>query len=168
MRRHTVPAVPDASFFYAVAGISMSFVGFTGLINALRPRRDAWQPIEILHLNVTVLYAFATLFAALGAIPLAGLVGQVDALRSLGAAMLVVSVGLGIYQFARDRALGPTAGVPTPLRATFALLIALQSLLFLGAALMSSAPVYEVGLVLMLAIPALAFGYVLAQLRSGG
>lgn len=157
----------DASFFYAIAGISMSFVGFTGLINALRRRGEAWQPVELLHLNVTVVYAFATLFAALSAVPLAGLLGPANALRSLGTTMLAVSVGLGVYQFVRDRALGPTAGVPTPLRATFALVIALQSLLFLGAALTADPPTYEIALVLMLAIPAVAFGYVLTQLRSG-
>lgn len=157
----------DASFFYAVTGISMSFVGFTGLINALRPRGEAWRPLELLHLNVTVLYAFATLFAALSAVPLAGLLGQADALRSLGTAMLVVTIGLGIYQLARDRALRPASGVPTPLRAIFALAITSQSLLFLGTALTAHPSTYQIALVLMLAIPALAFGYVLTQLRSG-
>lgn len=146
----------------------MSFAGFTALINALRPSRDAWGPAELLHLNVTVLYAFTTLFGALAAVPLAGLVGPPDGVRSLGLVMLVASTGLGIYQARRDRAVRSVMGIPSLLRYTLLLIITLQALVFLAAALTAAAQIYEAGLVLMLAVPALTFGFVVTRLGRAG
>ena len=158
------PLMIDEPFFLTVAGISVSFAGFAGLMNALRRRGEAWEPMELYQLRVIVAYAIATLFAALAAIPVGGILGPHSAVQWLATAMLLVSVVLGLGNMRADVRLGRGTAVRTRVRASFAAITMLGTAAFFGAAITGAPQLYEVALVLMLAMPAGTFGYVVSRL----
>jgi len=154
----------DESFFLTTAGISMSFAGFAGLMNTLRRRGEAWAPMDLYQLRIIVAYAIATLFGSLATIPLVGLFGARDGVQLLGVLMLVVAASLGIGNMLGDIRLGRGTAVRTRVRAVFAAITILGLLAFLGTAITGALPLYEVALILMLAMPAGTFAYVVARL----
>jgi hypothetical protein len=156
--------VTDEPFFLTIAGISMSFAGFAGLMNALR-RSETWEAMHLYQLRIIVAYAVATLFAALTAIPAAALFGQRDAVQWLGSAMFFVTLVLGVWNMRGDMRLREQRMVSTTVRAVFTALSLLGSFAFLLAALTGVMPVLELALVLMLSLPAGTFVYVVWKLE---
>lgn len=157
-------AVSDASFLYACAAIAMSFAGFAGLINALRPHGVPWKPVELYRLNVIVMYAFTALFSALGAVPLAAVLGEAGAVRVLAVGLLAATTSFGVYQLITDVRLGKSTAVSPLFRFTVILNGVLQGLFALAAVLTAALFAYQLALLLLLASPALTFGYVVAHL----
>ena len=154
----------DESFFLTVAGIAMSFAGFAGLMNTLRRRGEAWAPMDLYQLRIIVAYAIATLFGSLSTIPFVGMFGEREGLQWLGLVMLLVASALGIGNMLGDIRLGRGAAVPTRVRAVFAAITILGLVAFLGTAIIGALSLYQVALILMLAMPAGTFVYVVARI----
>ena len=53
----------NPAFLFAIAGISMSFVGFATLFLALRRHEAEWQTVEVRQVNAIVLFGLLTLFS---------------------------------------------------------------------------------------------------------
>jgi predicted permease len=147
-----------------MAGLAMSFVGFTGLMNALRRAGDSWAPIELYQLRIIVAYATATLFGALLTFPFVEFFGTRDGLQRLGVVMLIVSTGLGLGNLVSDIRQGHGIVLPTRIRALFTTITVLGLIALLGAALTGAPEIYRLALILMLAMPAGTFVYVVARL----
>src|SRR5437762_8921103 len=158
------PAVIDESFFLTVAGIAMSFAGFAGLMNALRSRGESWAPIELYQLRIIVAYAITPLFGALSTIPFVELFGQRNGVQWLGGVMLIASSGLGVGNMLSDIRGGHGTTLPSRVRATFTAITILGLLVFLSTAITGALRLHEVALVLMLAMRAGTFVYVVAPL----
>ena len=155
----------DESFFLTVAGIAMSFAGFAGLMNALRSRGESWAPIELYQLRIIVAYAITTLFGALSTIPFVELFGQREGVQSLGLIMLIACSALGLGNMLSDMRLGHGTPVPTRVRATFTAITILGLVALLGTAITGALALYGVALILMLAMPAGTFVYVVARIE---
>jgi hypothetical protein len=154
----------DESFFLTVAGIAMSFAGFAGLMNTLRRRGEAWAPMDLYQLRIIVAYAIATLFGSLSTIPFVGMFGEREGLQWLSLVMVIVASALGIGNMLGDIRLGRDAAVPTRVRAVFAAITILGLVAFLGTAIIGALSLYQVALILMLAMPAGTFVYVVARI----
>src|SRR3989442_13482356 len=161
-----LPAVIDEAFFLTVAGIAMSFAGFAGLMNALRRRGESWAQIELYQLRIIVAYAITTLFGSLSTIPFVELFGEREGVQWLGGVMLIAASGLGLGNMLSDIRGGHGAPLPTRVRATFTTITILGLLLFLGTAITGALPLYRVALILMLAMPAGTFVYVVARMEE--
>jgi hypothetical protein len=157
--------VTDESFFLTVAGIAMSFAGFAGLMNSLRRRGETWEPMDLYQLRIIVAYAIATLFGALSTIPFVGIFGERQGLQWLGFVMIVVSSALGVGNMLGDIRLGRGTAVRTRVRAVFAAITILGQLAFVGTAVTGALALYQVALVLMLAMPAGTFVYVVVRIE---
>lgn len=155
----------DEGFFLTMAGLSMSFVGFTGLMNALRRRDDAWAPMELYQLRIIVAYAIATLFASLLTVPFVDLFGPREGLQWLGLVMLIVAGALGLGNFVSDMRHGHGIVLPTRVRATFTAITILGLVALVGTALTGAPGIYRIALVLMFAMPAGTFAYVVARIN---
>ena len=156
----------DASFFLTVAGIAMSFAGFAGLMNSLRRRGDAWDAMDLYQLRIIVAYAIATLFGSLSTIPFVGIFGLREGVQWLGLVMVIVASALGVGNMLGDIRLGRGTAVGTRVRAVFATLTILGLVALLGTALTGAVALYQVALVLMLAMPAGTFAYVVARIHG--
>ena len=153
----------DQGFFLTVAGIGMSFAGFAGLLNAFRGGAG-WDPLLLYQLRVIVAYAVATLFAALSTVPVAGLIGQRDAVTAIASTMTVLSFVLGIWAMRGDLRMTHGTAVRTPVRAGFALLTILAAVAAISAALTGAVPLFQAALLLWLANPAANFVYVISRI----
>jgi hypothetical protein len=154
----------DESFFLTVAGIAMSFAGFAGLMNTLRRRGEAWAPMDLYQLRIIVAYAIATLFGSLSTIPFVRLFGEREGLQWLGLVMVIVAAALGIGNMLGDIRLGHGTSVRTRVRAAFAAITILGLVAFLGTAIGGALSLYQIALILMLAMPAGTFVYVVARI----
>lgn len=148
-----------------MAGLSMSFVGFTGLMNALRRGGETWAAIELFQLRIIVAYAVATLFGSLLTFPFVDFFGTQTGVRSLGAVMLIVSAALGVGNVVSDMRQGHGIVLPTRVRALFTTITVLGLIALIGTALTGAPSVYALALILLLAMPAGTFAYVVARLR---
>lgn len=155
----------DAAFFLTVAGIAMSFAGFAGLMNTLRRRGEDWAPMELYQLRIIVAYAIATLFGSLSTIPLVGMFGQREGLQWLGLLMIIVSTALGLGNMIGDIRLGRGTAVRTRVRAVFATITILGLVAFLGTAVTGALALYQIAQILMLAMPAGTFVYVVSRIE---
>ena len=79
--------------------------------------------------------------------------------------MLIASSGLGVGNMLSDIRGGHGTTLPTRVRGTFTTITILGLLLFLGTAITGALPLYRVALILMLAMPAGTFVYVVARLE---
>jgi hypothetical protein len=157
--------ISDDGFFLTMAGLSMSFVGFTGLMNALRRGSDTWAPMELYQLRIIVAYAIATLFGALLTFPFVEFFGTRDGVQWLGVVMLIVSAALGLGNLVSDIRQGHGIVLPTRVRALFTTITVLGLIALLGTALTGAPAVYRLALILMLAMPAGTFAYVVARIQ---
>lgn len=155
----------DQGFFLTLAGMSMSFAGFAGLMNALRRRGDSWAPLELYQLRIIVAYATATLFASLLTIPFTDLLGPTEGLRWLGVVMLVLFSVLGLGNMLSDIRGDHGAVVSTRVRAIFTTITIFGLLALVGVALTGSQSLYRMALILMLGMPAGTYVYVIARLE---
>ncbi len=157
--------VIDESFFLTMAGLSMSFAGFAGLMNALRRRGETWAPMELYQLRIIVAYAIATLFGSLLTIPFVELFGPRDGLQWLGFVMVIVTAALGLGNLLSDLRQGHGIVLPTRIRAIFTTITVLGLLAFVSTALTGAPVLYRVALILMLAMPGGTFAYVVARIE---
>ena len=155
----------DNSFFLAVAGIAMSFAGFAGLINALPRRGETWAPIELYQLRIIVAYAITTLIGSLLTIPFVELFGQRDGVQWVGSVMLIASTALAIGNIVSDIRQGHGTPIRTRVRATFATITIVGLVAFLGTAMTGALALYQLALILMLAMPAGTFVYEVARIE---
>jgi hypothetical protein len=162
--RVTLPDVIDESFFFTMAGLAMSFVGFTGLMNALRRRGDAWTKMELYQLRIVVAYAIATLFGSLLTIPFVELLGPHDGVQWLALVMLLVSGALAVGNLLADIRQGHGIVLPRRVRVIFTTITVLGLLALLGTAIAGAPALYRVALILMLAMPAGTFAYVVVRI----
>lgn len=121
--------------------------------------------MDLYQLRIIVAYAIATLFASLSTIPFVGIFGQREGLQWLSLVMVVVSSALGVGNMLGDIRLGRGTAVRTRVRAVFATITILGLAAFIGTALTGALALYQVALVLMLAMPAGTFIYVVARIE---
>ena len=143
----------------------MSFVGFTGLMNALRRGGETWAQIELFQLRIIVAYAIATLFGSLLTFPFVEFFGTRDGLQWLGVVMLIVCAGLGLANVVSDIRHGHGIVLPTRIRALFTTITVLGLIALLATVLTGAPAVYRLALILLLAMPAGTFAYVVARIR---
>jgi hypothetical protein len=79
--------------------------------------------------------------------------------------MLVVSSALGLGNMVSDIRLGHGTVLPTRVRAVFTTITILGLVAFLGTAVTGVLPLYQVALILMLAMPAGTFVYVVVRIE---
>ena len=81
----------DTGILTTIAGVSMTFVGFTGLLISLRGGREkgSWDPFQLYQLTGVIVYGLTSLFGSLGVIVFAGLIGPGLALRLVGGVLAV-------------------------------------------------------------------------------
>lgn len=121
--------------------------------------------MELHQLRIIVAYAITTLFGALSTIPFVELFGQREGLQSLSLVMLIVSSALGVGNMLSDIRHGHGTVLPTRIRATFTAITIIGVLAFFGTAITGALPLYRLALILMLAMPAGTFVYVVARLE---
>jgi hypothetical protein len=155
----------DEGFFLTMAGLGMSFAGFAGLMNALRRRGETWAPMELYQLRIIVAYAIATLFGSLLTVPFVELFGPREGLQWLGLVMAFVSAALGLGNLISDIRQGHGIVLPTRVRATFTAITILGLVALVGTAITGAPVLYRVALLLMLAMPAGTFAYVVARIE---
>ncbi len=155
----------DEGFFLTVAGLAMSFAGFAGLMNALRRRGETWEPMELYQLRIIVAYAITTLFGALLAVPFVELFGQHDGVQWLGALMLVASLALGVGNMRSDLMGGHGTVLSRRVRATFTTITVVGLIALAGTVITGAPALYRLALILMLAMPAGTFAYVVARIN---
>src|SRR5687768_16232795 len=143
----------------------MSFAGFAGLMNALRRPGETWEVMALYQLRISVAYAITTLFGALLVVPFVELFGQHDGVQSLGALMLITASALGIGNMRSDPRGGHGTVLSTRVRATFTAITVVGLLALVGTVITGAPAVYRLALILMLAMPAGTFGYVVARLN---
>ena len=163
--RNEYAAYIDNGFFLTMAGLAMSFVGFTGLMNALRRGGDAWAPMELYQLRIIVAYAIVTLFGSLLTLPFVEFFGQQEGLQWLGGLLLIASAALGLANLVSDIRGGHGIVLSTPVRALFTAITVLGLVALAGTALTGAPAVYRFALVLLLAMPAGTFAYVVARIH---
>jgi hypothetical protein len=157
--------VLNEGFFLTIAGLAMSFVGFAGLMNALRRPGETWEAMALYQLRIIVAYGLTTLFGALLVIPFVELFGQHDGVQSLAALMLIAASVLGIGNMASDIRGGHGTVLSRRVRATFTTITVVGLLALVGTVITGAPAVYRLALVLLLAMPAGTFGYVVARLN---
>ncbi len=155
----------DEGFFLTVAGLAMSFAGFAGLMNALRRRGETWEPMELYQLRIIVAYAITTLFGALLVVPFVELFGQHDGVQWLGALMLVASLALGVGNMRSDLKGGHGTVLSRRVRATFTTITVVGLIALAGTVITGAPALYRLALILMLAMPAGTFAYVVARIN---
>ena len=155
----------DEGFFLTIAGLGMSFAGFAGLMNALRRRGETWEPMELYQLRIIVAYAVTTLFAALLVIPFVELFGQPAGIQWLSALVLVVSAALALGNMRSDLAGAHGTVLSTRIRVTFTTITVVGLIALIGTAITGAPALYRLALILLLAMPAGTFAYVVARIN---
>jgi hypothetical protein len=153
----------NPSLFFAIAGISMSFAGFTGLFLALRPHGTEMQPHEVGQVNAIVLFALTALFSALLVVPLASLVNEPTALRVMSALVFVLAfyghqVRVGT-SWLRWREVESNLSRRELVRrgAPFMVVAVAEQILLIVNVFAPAQELYELALIMMLGTPALVF-----------
>jgi hypothetical protein len=158
----------NLSLIPAIAGISMSFAGFAGLLLAVRPKDSPWQRSEIGQINAIVGYALTALFSALFVVPLASVLDVATAIRFTSAAALVIGfyqhqirVGTAWSRWHKIERLSRRQWVLEG--GAFMVLAIVEQLLLLANVVQPSQELYELALATMLGTPALIFLVVISQ-----
>lgn len=154
----------DNGFVLTISCLAMSFVWFTGLMNALRRGGETWAPMELYQLRLIVAYAIAILFGSLLTVPITETLGVRSGLQALGVLMFVVSFMVALVNLISDLRHGHGTVLPTRIRALFTAITAFGLIALVATALTGAPPVYELALVLLLAMPAGTFAYVVARI----
>lgn len=156
----------------ASTGISMSFIGFAALFMALRRHDAEWQAYEVGQVNCIVLYGLVTLFGGLLVIPISSLTGQVAGFRVVSVALLAIAfymhqvrVGTSWLRWSRIQNYTCRRAQVTSI-APFACVAVADQVLLLLSAITPNQELFELGLIMMLATPALVFRLVVCELMA--
>jgi hypothetical protein len=152
--------IPEASFLFAIAGISGSLAGLAGLVAGIRRGADM-RPMDLYRLREIVEFAFSNIILALSFIPIAAVMGTTDAaVRVGGLVVLVWSIShIVILEFRRRR------HVMSSSRGWYLVALSIDMsilALVLATVVSGSFAVYEVLLLLLLIRPMAAFLLVVA------
>jgi hypothetical protein len=93
------------------------------------------------------------------------LFGPHDGLQWLGLVMLIVAGALGLGNLVSDVRQGHGIVLPTRVRAIFTAITIFGLLALLGTALTGAPGIYRIALILMFAMPAGTFAYVVARIN---
>jgi len=150
-----------------LASVSMTFVGFTALLIAFRGGRpqDDWNAFQRFQFTIVIAHSLTAVFGSLGVIVIAGLIGEVPALRFAGMALAVVSIVLTNYARVRSRSVRP--GERRRDRVPFLGAVVAATVAFLAESVVPNLALYELGLLFLLATPALVFRFVVTNLGGG-
>jgi hypothetical protein len=156
--------IPEASFLFSVAALSVSLAGFAGLVAAFR-RGSELKPIDIYRLRQIAEFGFGSALIALSTIPLSTTTGDVAVtLRICGAVgVLFVLGGVALLQI-RKRRLGVSSR-----RSWNAFIVLIDSAAVvagMATVVVGSIGLFEWQVLSLLARPMLAFTFVLASLRD--
>jgi len=102
--------IPEASFFFSVAAISVTLAGFSGLVAAFR-RGDQLRTVEVFHLRGIAETGLANALIALMTIPVATIAGDLrKAIPVLGVVVFAyVLVQIAVFAL-RGRRMSVRAG----------------------------------------------------------
>ena len=169
----------NEAILYTLAGLGMSFAGFSGLVVTLPTRRDAraWSPAELRMLGLLIGDSFVVLFLALLPVPMALADWPVDTIWTLCSALLGSWCLLGglmtLRGELRDRKGRHSIANPVmaPVRyGIYLVAFAMGAILWLSIwdlLLANGQPLYVLGLLVLLAFAAVEFlffiGLVLQQ-----
>jgi hypothetical protein len=150
-----------------LASVSMTFVGFTALLIALRGGRPqgSWDAFQRFQFTIVIAHSLTAVFGSLGVIVIAGLIGEVPALRLAGAALAVIAIVLANFARTRSRLVRP--GERRRDRVPFLGAVFAATLAFLVESVVPNLALYELGLLLLLVTPALVFRFVVTNLGGG-
>ena len=157
--------MPNEGFFLTVAGLAMSFAGFTGLMNALRRQGETWGAMELYQLRIIVAYAITTLFGSILVFPFVELFGQHDGVQWLSALMLIAAAALGLGNMRSDIRGAHGTVLSTRVRVTFTTITVLGLIALVGTVITGAPALYRLALIFMLAMPAGTFAYVVARIN---
>jgi len=157
--------VENTGILTPIAGVAMSFVGFTGLLITWRggPGHGEFDEFELFQLMSVVVVGLTVLFGSLGVIVFADLLGPSAALRVTSVGLGVVDVGVVVWSSRRLSAMRIPDHTSRESR-LFEAAGAAALIVFVACALAPGLPLFELGLLLFLALPALVFRFVLVQL----
>jgi hypothetical protein len=91
--------IPEAPFFTAVATVSMTLAGFSGLLIAFR-RGDQLRAVDMFHLGGIAETGLASALLALMTIPVAILVGNLPTATRGMAVVVLAFIGVQVTVFA--------------------------------------------------------------------
>ncbi len=156
--------IPEAPFFTAVAGVSTTLAGFSGLLVAFR-RGDQLRQVDLFHLRGIAETGLANALLALMTIAIATLVGDLRSATRILAVIVLAFIGFQITVFAlRQRRLSVRAGLP---QAIGAVAIDLAAVVLAVVTIVARAVgVYEALLLVLLARPMWDFIRVLRDMGS--
>jgi putative flippase GtrA len=154
--------VPEAPFFTAVATVSMTLAGFSGLLIALR-HGDQLRRVDMFHLRGIVETGLGTALIALLTIAVATLVGDLRTATPVLAAVVIAFIGFQITVFAvRQRRTSVRVG---RLQSVGAVVIDVATVVLAVVTIfIRAAGAYEVLLLLLLARPMWDFVGVLREM----
>ena len=150
------------SFLYAIAGVSMSMAGFTGIVAALR-QTDALRPQHHFWSGIILWHCLAVTFLALFPVTLYGLWPDTAGVLRVSSAFLAAFALERFWRALQSRRFWqPKVGlmvVATTLRTT-------DSMIAIVNVLVGSLGLYELALLPLLGMPAFTFGLLLTDLDA--
>src|SRR5712664_2556917 len=104
--------IPEATFFFSIAAVSVTLAGFSGLVAAFR-RGDQLRAVEVFHLRGIAETGLANALIALMTIPVATIAGDLRAATPVMGVVVLAYVLVQIAVFAlRGRRMSVRSGVP--------------------------------------------------------
>ena len=104
--------IPEATFFFSIAAVSVTLAGFSGLVAAFR-RGDQLRAVEVFHLRGIAETGLANALIALTTIPVATIAGDLRAATPVMGVVVLAYVLVQIAVFAlRGRRMSVRSGVP--------------------------------------------------------
>lgn len=156
--------IPETPFFTAVATVSMTLAGFSGLLVALR-RGDQLRPVDMFHLRGIAETGLSNTLLALMTIALAALIGELGTAIRILAAVALAFIGSQIALFAlRQRRASIRVGVPHAIVAVAIDVVAVG--VAIVTIIVRAVGLYEALLLLLLARPMWDFVRVLRDMGS--
>ena len=156
------PEMENPSFLYAIAGVSVSMAGFSGIVAALR-HGEAVRAKHRLWIGVIVSHCLAATILALFPVTLYALWPDAAGVLRVSSAILAVFALERFWRALQSRRLWrPSVGlivVGTSIRS-------LDSLLALVNVAVGSLGLYELALLLLLGMPAFTFGLLFTDLDA--
>ena len=144
----------NPNFLYAIAGVSMSMAGFTGIVAALR-RADAVRPEHLFWIGIILWHCLAATFLALFPVTLYALWPDAAGVLRVSSAVLAAFALERFWRSVQSRRFWrPRVG----LRAVGMSLRTVDSAIALANVAVGSLGLYELALLLLLGMPAYSFG----------